>query len=506
MALLGVLFFIGLEPLTAVIVFGIADVAATITLIVLLNRHLPLRRVQIREARREVRPIFSFAFPLWLSGLLSQFRRNIEAVMLGALSTVANVGILSIVDRVNLVGHTVYRSIIVSVKPVLARLHDQQDRPGLAHLYTATTRWTLSLNLPFFLVIVLYPEALLGIFGESFTTGAGALVVFAFAELVIAGTGTCGSVIDMTGHTRAKLVNSVLWISLLLASNALLIPRWGVIGAAVASLIASAAVNLARLIEVWALEGLIPYEQELLETGSCRCRRLCGRTCDAGLPSIRRLVRRRGRPGGARSGALRGPATRLRTGTGRPVSDRPGYCGESGASGGGRRSVKGQFPLQPGVSGADRPSYGSDGGAMCLHVGKSYARAEPPPSQMVTRRRIEGEREAARPMTSTASVSERSDLPTLGLPLDHPRVPGRAVRRAIERHLLDADLTERLVSMAAASEATPRLWCISAFSAVVSRYGRQSELLMGCAASGDHTLPSYRWPCPSMTSQQPPNG
>ncbi len=33
------------------------------------------------------------------------------------------------------------------------------------------------------------------------------------------------------------------------------------LGAAVASLIASAAVNLARLIEVWVLEGLIPYDK-----------------------------------------------------------------------------------------------------------------------------------------------------------------------------------------------------------------------------------------------------
>ncbi len=88
-------------------------------------------------------------------------------------------------------------------------------------------------------------------------------------------------------------------------------------------------------------------------------------------------------------------------------------------------------------------------------------------------------------MKAAASVSERSDLPTLGLPLDHPRVPGRALQRATERHLLDAELTERLVSMAAASEATPRLWCLAAFAAVVARYGRQPELLLGYAASAD---------------------
>jgi O-antigen/teichoic acid export membrane protein len=257
--LLVVLTFTGLDVFTAVAVFAISDVASSGTLLVLLNRQFPLRRSLRRNVRRDAREVFSFALPLWLSGLLNQFRKNIETVMLGALTAMADVGIYAVVTRINLASHVIYRAIIVSVKPVIAALSDERDHAGLTRVYTAATRWTLTLNIPFFLISVLYPEPILLIFGETFTAGATALIVLAAGELVVAGTGICGSLIDMTGHTRLKLGNTVLWIVLLLASNALLIPRWGLLGAATASLIATGTINIVRLVEVWIVERLTPY-------------------------------------------------------------------------------------------------------------------------------------------------------------------------------------------------------------------------------------------------------
>jgi O-antigen/teichoic acid export membrane protein len=86
--------------------------------------------------------VFGFALPLWVSGLINRFRRNIEVLLLGALSTAANVGVYAVVSRVNFIGHVVYRAVIVSVKPALAQLHDHGDREGLAAIYATATRWT----------------------------------------------------------------------------------------------------------------------------------------------------------------------------------------------------------------------------------------------------------------------------------------------------------------------------------------------------------------------------
>jgi O-antigen/teichoic acid export membrane protein len=266
MVLLAVLALVGeLNVFAAVVIFGIADVAATVTMIVLLNKTFPLGGSLRADTRRDVGEIFGFALPLWLSGLLRQFRRNIELVMLGALAAVSSVGIFAVVARVNLVGHVFLLSLLVAVKPILAQLHDRRDREGLSNLYRTATRWALTLTFPFFLIMVLYPKPLLLIFGEAFVSGSTALILLSFAELANAATGICGPMIDMTGHTRIKLANSVLWTAIVIVSSALLIPRWGVVGAAAASLIAIATVNVLCVVEVWVLEGLMPYDRKFLK-------------------------------------------------------------------------------------------------------------------------------------------------------------------------------------------------------------------------------------------------
>jgi O-antigen/teichoic acid export membrane protein len=259
MVLLGGLALIELDVRGALIVFGISDVVASLTLFLLLNREFEFRRPMRTNVRRDVRAIFGFALPLWFSGLLNQFQGNIEILLLGALRSVTSVGIYTLVGKVNMLGHVAYRAIIVSVKPVLASLHDAGDQAALSGLYATTTRWTLALNMPFFLAMVLYAETILFIFGPAFTAGAGALVVLAVAELAVGATGISGSIIDMTGHVRVKLANTVLSMVVLLAGSALLIPRWGIMGAAVASLISVVTIEVARLLEVWILERLQPY-------------------------------------------------------------------------------------------------------------------------------------------------------------------------------------------------------------------------------------------------------
>jgi O-antigen/teichoic acid export membrane protein len=79
---------------------------------------------------------------------------------------------------------------------------------------------------------------------------------------VAAATGTCQGLIDMTGHTRVKLANAILNTVVLVGGGAVLIPRYGVIGAAVASLIAIATVNVASVLEVWVLERHLPFDRD----------------------------------------------------------------------------------------------------------------------------------------------------------------------------------------------------------------------------------------------------
>jgi O-antigen/teichoic acid export membrane protein len=106
---------------------------------------------------------------------------------------------------------------------------------------------------------LLYPAQLLAVFGAGFAAGATALIVLACGELVNASTGICGSIIDMTGQTKLKLINSVTWFISIVGLNVLLIPRWGVMGTAVATFVSISIVNILRALEVWFLYHIHPY-------------------------------------------------------------------------------------------------------------------------------------------------------------------------------------------------------------------------------------------------------
>jgi O-antigen/teichoic acid export membrane protein len=261
--LVGSLTFFRFNVVHAIIAFCLADVVSTLMLIYFLNRHFSLRR-PLREARRDTGAMLSFTVPVWLSGLMSTFQGNIQTLLLGSLNTLANVGIFSIANQLNLLGSIFHASITMSARPFVAELHDRKDWDLLGRLYQTTTRWVVILNLPFILLMMLLPAQLLSIFGKSFVGGAPALRVLAFVSLVNAGTGMCGAVLEMTGHTTLKLINAIIRLALSLTLNILLIPRWGIVGAAVAVLIVESVANILPLIEVWILYRLLPYSRALL--------------------------------------------------------------------------------------------------------------------------------------------------------------------------------------------------------------------------------------------------
>ena len=264
LALIGVLAIIGLNAQSAMIIFAVSYLAATVVLLGLVHRLCPLDRLT-HNSQRYVKEIAAFSFPFWFAGILTQVRKNLAPVLLGVYSTIANVGIFSVVTSANLLGRVALRSIRTSLRPTLAETLDAGDTEQAQHLYQATSRWTLTATLPVFLVMVLYPSAILGVFGESFEAGAAPLRVLAFAQLVNAATGTCGSVIDMSGLNIVKLVNKVLEFAITLTLTVVLIAQWGLMGAAVATLISTTTIQVLRVVEVRIIVGLNPYSVHTLK-------------------------------------------------------------------------------------------------------------------------------------------------------------------------------------------------------------------------------------------------
>jgi O-antigen/teichoic acid export membrane protein len=120
--------------------------------------------------------------------------------------------------------------------------------------------------MPFFLLLILLPEDVMGLFGASFREGKVALVIIAVGHFVNASTGPVGNVLVMTGHQRIMVLNSIGVFLLNVVSNYLLIPRYGMAGAALASGASIAVYNLAMLAETYYFLHMHPYGRMFLRT------------------------------------------------------------------------------------------------------------------------------------------------------------------------------------------------------------------------------------------------
>jgi O-antigen/teichoic acid export membrane protein len=151
------------------------------------------------------------------------------------------------------------KSIGTASSPIVSELHGQGDKERMARFYQTTTKWMFTVNLPLFLVLLLFSESILTIFGQEFVDGSTALIILALANLVTASAGISDGILAMTGNTSAKLANSVVLTVFTIGLSLLLIPHWGAVGAAVAALVTATVLNLLRVSEVFVMFRMLPY-------------------------------------------------------------------------------------------------------------------------------------------------------------------------------------------------------------------------------------------------------
>jgi O-antigen/teichoic acid export membrane protein len=98
------------------------------------------------------------------------------------------------------------------------------------------------------------------VFDPAFLAGSSVLVALGFAQLLNACTGPCGTVLIMSGHSDISLANTLALFGMSVGLDWLLIPPYGLGGAALAGLLAVVTINLLRVGEVWWLLRIHPFK------------------------------------------------------------------------------------------------------------------------------------------------------------------------------------------------------------------------------------------------------
>ena len=249
----------GLTALKAITAYTAATIGASALLLYLLHKLYPLNRKPDLNAKK-LKEMAKFSFPVYLSRLLDTFGPSLKTILLGMLNTIASVGIFTVAMRIRMVGRAFHNAIIMMSMPIVADLYGKKKIEELGRFYRAMTKWTFTFNIPLFLIVLLFPDALLLVFGSSFVAGSMALIILALGDLINAATGICGVMVTMTNNSWLNTLNSIVSLSLNITLSILLIPKFGVVGVATATAISLIVVNILRVTQVFWLFRELPYD------------------------------------------------------------------------------------------------------------------------------------------------------------------------------------------------------------------------------------------------------
>lgn len=224
---------------------------------------LTIRKLSITPGRTvssvDIRSYYNFSVPLASKDLGSFFYLRADIIMVGFFLSSSTVGVYNIAVLLTTLISLPLKAVNQLFPPVASKLYTADDLTELSTVYAAVSRWSMTCSLPLVTGAILYHRELLSLFGAEFAAGGSIVVVLALAKFVDTAVGPSGYMLMMTDHQYLLLANQWTFAMLNIALNYVFILEFGVIGAAYASALVLAGLNLLRVAEVWYLEGLHPF-------------------------------------------------------------------------------------------------------------------------------------------------------------------------------------------------------------------------------------------------------
>ena len=178
------------------------------------------------------RHVARYARPLAAQRILESSTADFGNLVLSASRSTNLAALFTAALRFTEVANALFKAIGIAIAPMVSDIHGANQRDHLARLYKAASRWMFAIGTPAFLVQVLFGEWLLSLFGEEFTAAYAALVTLAIGQMVNYSSGVTVDIIRMIGRSGLMLANTVFDVTSYVLLNLLLIPRYGLEGAA----------------------------------------------------------------------------------------------------------------------------------------------------------------------------------------------------------------------------------------------------------------------------------
>ncbi len=206
--------------------------------------------------------ILSFSWPLSLTGVTFIFVSKTDKILLGYYLTSKEVGIYSpalVIASLMVFVSMAFKYIFL---PTVSEYFSRNNLSSMESLFKSTSKWIFLIVFPIFIFILIFSRDILTLlFGSEYAGGYLALIILSLGISVNVFAGTAGNILVGGGRTRMNLVCEIIAAVCNIVLNIILIPRFGITGAALGTGFSYLSRNITSLSFVYRTFGIHPYKK-----------------------------------------------------------------------------------------------------------------------------------------------------------------------------------------------------------------------------------------------------
>lgn len=207
-------------------------------------------------------------FFVGLTGIIAGFSSiiisTIDRIMVNSYEGLGNTGVYSIGLYFATLILIPSRSLVKISSALIADAWKTNEVSKIKEIYTKSSINQFIIALLLFIGIYINMDAVIAIIGEEYSAAEQVILFLAIGNLVHMGTGVNGTIIETSVYYRYQTYFIIIMGVLVIASNFVLIPAFGIIGAACASSISLVLVNLIRCIFLYMKFKMHPFSIQFI--------------------------------------------------------------------------------------------------------------------------------------------------------------------------------------------------------------------------------------------------
>ncbi len=209
--------------------------------------------------------LLSYSWPLIFAEIIWKVFKWTDSFLIGFFRSATEVGFYNAAVPIALLLTFSSDLFMQMFVPLINKEYSKKNMGVVKQLSQQVGKWQFFTNLPVFILLFLFPEKFLEIlFGNEYIVAAGSLQLLSIGVIFLSFSGVSTRLIAMAGKSKKLMFNILFMGAINLVLNILLIPRYGINGAAMSTSFSFIFLSLLVIVQAYKETKILPIRRKNL--------------------------------------------------------------------------------------------------------------------------------------------------------------------------------------------------------------------------------------------------